>query len=194
MFNTRLFPDIPFVDWVELWRNGYADEYGSADDTDYRRYMKSLEIALDYDAVKLALKDLFRWKDRFENRWSEQLAGISESQWNAIKFSNEVPVIWKNGAVYNVFLWHAATGGLRPIIDQHAWRAYCYLMRRERICDFPVQRAEAVSAYSEYAEWFATVTGSGIGARSLDQALMAFGQFCSRCPQLVKHWTKDVAG
>lgn len=106
-----------------------------------------------------------------------------------------MPEIWKSGVVYNVFLWHVATHGHRPIIDQHAWRGYCYVTRRPEKCEFPVERTLAVELYHEYETWFQlafqeiqTAVNGDCERRDLDKSLMAFGQFCKNNSSLIAHY------
>jgi len=127
---------------------------------------------------RLKLKEFFAWKDRFRNRWEDKVDALSEAEWDRLKLAEAVPEVWKTGSVYNVFLWHVATEGKRPLIDQHAWRGYCYLRSRSIICEFPADRRVATNLYMEYEEWFMAAVAGGIHPRDLDKALMAFGQFC----------------
>jgi hypothetical protein len=178
--SNRLFPDVEFEEWAELWKRGYDVEYGVNDDEAYSQRMIAVHSAPEHSTRVAALKEFFRWKDRLESRWECKVQGLSEEDWHRVAAGDCVPAIWKQGAVYNVFLWHVATNGRRPLIDQHAWRGYRHLIRRGERCEFPIDRESAVRLYTEYEAWFQSAVAGGFGRRDLDKALMAFGQFCNR--------------
>ncbi len=186
----KLFPDVSFDQWVSLWELGYDDQYGD-DDSVYDAHMNAVHGAPDFSTLLVELKRFFEWKDAIKVRWEAKLDAISEENWKRIGNDSSIPEIWENGAVYNVFLLHVATRGDRPLIDQHVWRGYCYLTRREKRCEFPTYQASAAKCYLEYEAWFQTVIDSGIKARRLDKALMAFGQFCSSFAKLIVAYQKQ---
>jgi hypothetical protein len=179
MNSHRLFPDVSFSEWIGLWKCGYAEEYGTDDDDLYFGLMKKVYSAKDFAELSPALEALFEWKDRLRNRWQDKLKSIRSEDWERFKAEKTVPSLWDNGIVYNVFLWHVATNGEKPLIDQHAWRGYCYLTGRSQRPEFPSYRSTALKFYAEYDEWFQTMVSTGNKARDLDKALMSFGQFCS---------------
>jgi len=47
IFNPEtycLFPDVPFNDWIDVWKLGYAEEYGSDDDEEYFGHMQNVRM------------------------------------------------------------------------------------------------------------------------------------------------------
>jgi hypothetical protein len=184
MEYAKLFPDLSFDHWVDLWELGYDDKYGD-DDSVYHAHMHAVHSAPDFATLLGELKRFFEWKDRIKVRWEAKVDAICEVDWNRMKANASLPDVWENGAVYNVFLLHVATQGARPLIDQHAWRGYCFLRRRETRCEFPTYQASAAKCYEEYENWFRAAVATGIKPRKMDKALMAFGQFCGSFKNLI---------
>ncbi len=176
MALADIFATAPTEAWIELWAACYAEEYGP--DSEYKSLMQAVQVAGDDVSLRSALSELFAWKDPMRRRWERRLKGITMMRWNELQSLGDIPEIWENGIVYNVFLAHAFSDGKRPIIDKHAWRGYCYLTRRTKRPEFPLHRPTALRLYGEYESWFLGQVASGIDARRLDKALMAFGQFC----------------
>ena len=190
MNKILTFPKMPFNEWIELWEKGYAEEYGAEDDTKYSNCMAALRSAADDESVRTALLQAFDWKDGIRYRYETKLRGLTRQILNALKETQEVPTFWPNGAVFNVFLLHLVTDGRRPLIDQHAWRGYCYLTAREKRPEFPQDHACGVKRYLEYEQWFNSQLNVGIEPRSLDKALMVFGQFCSQFRPVIESQLK----
>ncbi len=181
-----LFPHLPFPQWVSLWRLGYTNGDDAVDDAGYTEPLSALRSAQQFDEVQSALRRLFMWKDRLANRWQGQLDTLTPETWSIIQTSSAVPRLWTSGTVYNVFLLHLASGGARPLIDQHAWRAFCHVTGRTTMCEYPLDRSQGLGCYAEYEPWFHSAVTAGLDRRHLNQAMMAFGQFCARFPAVAR--------
>lgn len=145
-----LFPDVPLGEWVKLWKLGYEDVYKPDDDADYTRHMAAVHAALAVEERRKALEGFFLWKDPVYTTHWRVVASFTDRDWHQFVSEDTVPRVWASGIVCNVFLWHVATKGARTLIDQHAWRGYCHLIRREPLCEFPNERSVAANLYNEY--------------------------------------------
>ncbi len=179
--NRNLFPVISMADWVDLWQRGYSSRYGPADDSIYRDIIIECTNARNDIELATALVKLLERKEPTRERREQAGATTPQHDWCQLQSNIEdIPKKRQTGAVYNTLLAHVFTKGRRPMIDQHAWRGYCYVIKRAKPPEFPSTRQKALQFYREYEQWFQEQVAQGIDARKLDKSLMAFGQFCSR--------------
>lgn len=176
MTKLHLIPQVSIADWVQLWQKCYSNNYNEAE---YLDCMHQAAEAQDEESVRKALRRIFKWKEPMESRWRDKIGRVEHSDWLRWKEGTELPALFSHGIVYDAFIAHVASGRRRPIIDQHVWRAYCYMSKRANFCELPTYKKTAVSCFVEYESWFNVLRNGGIDSRSLDKALMAFGQFCS---------------
>ena len=169
---------VEIAEWVKRW----AKCYGSKErDAKYITAMEKLRLVTDeesFEKTKDVLKVAFEWKNgrRLSKPKSRSIAKIDFVQWKKVSNQTEFGKFF-SGAVWNIFLWHLATGGVKPIFDQHSWRAFCHLHNGvcEELKEADIEQIRGF--YRQYDNWFRARVEEGIDQRELDRAMMAFGQF-----------------
>jgi len=142
--------------------------------------LDNLKGARDDASLQIGLKELFEWKNGgpLSRRKQRAVEAVTFRIWTAWKATSSIPKHFKSGAVWNIFLAHLLSEGNRPIFDQHTWRACCGLtsIRCEELAEmWPRKRYQA---YAEYERWFKIIVVD-VNSRTMDRALMAYGQFLS---------------
>jgi hypothetical protein len=132
------------------------------------------------------LKALFRWKIGprfFEHHWPEVerlfVARLDEALGLPQDVSAEqvLELFGEGGVVYRIFWLHCLRPTRFPIYDQHVHRAMNLIEGdRHRELNTHTQKAQ-VRLYTERYLPFWSRHFNGLDARSVDQALWAFGKF-----------------
>jgi len=169
-------------DFVSYWSNRYDE--GKYSDEDYEKNLNKNGL-LDQENIQFLLEwknanRLPRKKQMIANRVKMKIAVVNKFRQLSKVSDNEFEDFWsfiskiiKSGIVWKVFLLHAARPDDYPIVDQHVLRAWKYLT--EKRVQEPDQTLEN---YKKYRAFFLDLAQqSGKDMRSIDQALMAFGQF-----------------
>lgn len=172
----KLVPSVPLNDWIGIWESCYAGT-----DYDEDAYSQAMTSLADADGTTLipALIKAFEWKNgrNLNAQKKEKVQAVCFKQWSAWQARSSIPVYFSSGAIWDIFLLHLASGGQKPIFDQHTWRAYCFIHSKLKPKDELGNRDQIITLYNEYSNWFLSLGLSPKKSRIADKALMAFGQF-----------------
>jgi hypothetical protein len=174
-------------DWTPLsheWVDRLAKCYDNKryPEKDYEEFMMAVQRSTS-DSLSNWLERAFRWKGggRFLHIWNNRRSEVTDDCWRRMKESTDIPKLFPQRIVYNVFLLHLASDGRRPMIDQHSWRAFCdkgppriSVGSNPEISGKPW--ATGAKFYLEYEKWFRWQVDQGHDKRQLDKALMAYGK------------------
>jgi hypothetical protein len=141
-----------------------------------------------------ALDELWLWKMGkyyFTVFW-KQLESIKQNKENILKFRALDPgfeilhafskKFFPGGLIYQIFLMHICRPEEYPIFDQHVFRAFTFITKKE-IVDKP-KNIQDYLGYKQYI--FEIRKESGISLREIDKGLMAFGQFLAKPEKFLK--------
>jgi hypothetical protein len=170
------------ANFVHFWSKRYDE--GEYKDLDYEKNLNRQGLL-----TKGNIQFLLEWKRG--NRLPKQWQSIANRLMQAIdimnkfrqlpKVSNEefsdfwsfISTIIESGIVLKVFVLHISRPEDYPIVDQHVLRAWNFLTQKK--VEDPKKTLEN---YRKYRDSFLELTRkSGMNMRSVDRALMAFGQF-----------------
>lgn len=122
-------------------------------------------------------QELFEWKNRTVIS-KTKMSSIIENY--PLVFSGDQRARYLNhkepgGAIWNIFYLHCLEPEKWPIFDQHTFRAMQYI-KTGRIIEIGVTNKQKYIAYEdEFLPFLRNFEGEG--AREVDKALFAFGQF-----------------
>ena len=188
-------------EFVDYWSKFYTYSVSDNDTQEPISYLHELCLGGVLDRANI--RKLLRWKSpRFftdvsaqgvRNQIVEQILertdlfnALRKDPNQTLKFDAFVREVFRTGrAVYRAFLFHVARPVEYPIWDQHVARVHA-LMRQRLNAEDAV--TDDWNQYEAYRNWFSELKGKlGInseltsenvrGAKKLDSALMAYGQF-----------------
>jgi len=176
--------------FINFWSRFYSDSQ-NLDKKLYYPYISNKGLLKDN-----SLKNLWRWKMQvhFKNRNNQRaLILMEQNKKNIINYRKSNPSfsdlydfskkIFKNGIVYSIFLIHICRPEEYPIFDQHVFRSFIFITRKE-IIDKP----ETKEDYLEYRKFvFSIHKKHKIDLRKIDKGLMAFGQFLVNPLKILKY-------
>ena len=170
------------TDFISFWSKCYDE--GKYSDEDYEKNLNrqgllapnNIQFLLEWkNAIRLpgkkqAIADTIKNKITKINEF-RQFAEVSDEEFE--KFWSFISTIIKSGIVWKVFLLHIARPSDYPIVDQHVLRAWSFLTKEK--VEEPEKTLENYKKYKSF--FFGLATQCGKDLRSVDRALMAFGQF-----------------
>lgn len=91
----------------------------------------------------------------------------------------------KSGPIWSITLLHALQPLIYPIYDQHAHRAFSYLITG-KISKMPLRYQAYNTYFEEYVKFFNDFSDMAkpYTRKAVDEALWSFGKFLSIYPQL----------
>lgn len=187
-----------FVECWSKYTNAPANEFGSKKSIDYFS-----ELNLGGELSESNVKKLLRWKDTKylteiiqsgdskgqENprvlKVLENIDSINQFRNGIIcqeSFEKITEKIFKTGVVWRAFLYHISKPLEYPILDQHVYRVYRYHVKSNK----SEEKLVDINQYIEYCDYFKKLVNEYRAIndiyklKSLDSALMAYGQFLNR--------------
>jgi len=174
--------------FIEFWSQFYNDSQ-NPDEEFYYRYI-SKEGFLKADA----LDKLWLWKmgKYYFKVFQKQINLIKEKKEDILKFrksNSDQRVLYDFskrffpfGLIYQIFLMHICKPEEYPIFDQHVFRAFTFIIKKE-IVDKPKNPED----YWRYREFVLKVSKERkISLRDIDKGLMAFGKFLANPSRILK--------
>lgn len=170
------------TDFISFWNKCYNE--GRYSDEDYEKNLNREDLLTPEN-----VQYLLEWKnanrlprkkqaiaDRTKNEITKvnefrRLSEVSEDKFE--KFWSFLSTIVKSGIVWKVFLLHISRPSDYPMVDQHVLRAWSFLTKNK--VEDPKKTLENYRKYRIF--FFALADQCGKDLRSVDRALMAFGQF-----------------
>lgn len=175
---------------IEFWSQFYDDSQ-NLDDKFYYPYISN-EGLLETDA----LDKLWLWKmgKYYFRIYQQQIRRVKEKKKDVLKFrkyNSDQESLYKfsksffpAGLVYPIFLMHICKPEEYPIFDQHVFRAFTFITKKE-IVDRP--KNINIKDYWRYKEFVLQIYKERkISLRDIDKGLMAFGQFLANSSKILK--------
>jgi hypothetical protein len=176
--------DMNKLNWqkfIKFWSQFYNDSQ-NLDEKLYYPYISD-EGFLKKDDF---LKNLWRWKMQvhYNNKSNQRALKLMEENKEIIRsfrnsrssfddLYNFSGKIFRSGIIYSIFLFHICKPSEYPIFDQHVFRAFTFIAKKEIIKD-----TKDIKNYWEYRDFvFCIHRKCKISLRDIDKGLMAFGQF-----------------
>ena len=170
------------IDFISFWSKCYNE--GKYSDEDYEENLNKRGLLTTQNVQYLLewknANPLSKRKQALADRIKDKVAKINEFRRSSKvtdvefkKFWSFVSTIIGYGIVWKVFLLHISRPNDYPIVDQHVLRAWNFLTKKR--VEEPEQTLEN---YKKYRVFFFELARQGRkDLRSIDRALMAFGQF-----------------
>jgi hypothetical protein len=169
-------------EFVSNWSKFYNE--GKYSDKEYEKSLNRKGLLRPQDIQFLLEwkngKPLSKPKQAIANNVKRQISKMNEFRGLPKVTNRDFSELWSfvssiinYGIVWKVFLVHISRPDEYPIVDQHVLRAWKFLTEN-RIIE-PDQTLENYSKYKDF--FFSLAQQSQEGLRSVDQALMTFGQF-----------------
>jgi len=175
-------------EFIKFWSQFYNDSQNS-DKNLYYPYISN-EGILRGDA----LDKLWLWKmgEYFFGIFQEQVRLTKEKKEDILEFRKSNPdyevlynfsrKFFPAGLIYPIFLMHICKPEEYPIFDQHVFRAFSFITRKEMI-----DRPESIKDYWRYRDFvFSVHKNYEISLREIDKGLMAFGQFLTNPAKILR--------
>jgi len=171
------------LDWKEFinfWSQFYNDSR-DRDEKLYYPYISNNGLLKDD-----SLRNLWCWKmgHHFKSKNNQiALKLMEEKKKLFINFRRSKPSlndlhnfskkIFRNGIVYSVFLIHICKPEKYPIFDQHVFRSFIFITKKEI-----VKQPTDIKDYHKYKDFVLSISRKyKIDLRNIDKGLMSFGQF-----------------
>lgn len=169
--------------FIEFWRRFYIEK-----DEDKKRYLPIKKPLLSKDDII----ELYVWKNGMARLAHHKLKSVDEkiaskyetinelrNTFNEEKFNNNFNKI---SAIWKIFLLHIISSSTYPIFDQHVYRA-CFYLNNGSLNSFTElsqanNKTKEKLYKDEYLPFFKKIAQeSGYDTKTIDEALMPFGQF-----------------
>ena len=170
------------ADFISFWNKCYNE--GKYSDEDYEKNLNikgllaphNIQYLLEWKNAKPLPRKKQPITDRIKNKITEvnefrQLSEVSEDKFE--EFWAFLSTIIKSGIVWKVFLLHVSRPSDYPMVDQHVLRAWSFLTKNK--IEDPEKTLENYRKYRIF--FFELANQCRTDLRSIDRALMAFGQF-----------------
>jgi len=133
--------------------------------------------------------ELFRWKNGYGDKISENKEKVVLGFWNKIGVMRELKIefSWtlfqnefepqKNSNIWKIFLLHLIDPSTFPIFDQHVYRSYNFI-KNGVIEEIPTKPKIRFEVYKlEYRDWFNNIQKEyKIEPKELDKSFFSFGK------------------
>lgn len=176
-------------EFIKFWSQFYSDNQ-NFDEKFYYPYISNEGLLKDD-----FLKNLWRWKMQvhYNNSSNQRALKLMEENKEIIRnFSKSNPdfddlynfsrKIFRSGIVYSIFLFHICKPEEYPIFDQHVFRAFTFITKKEIIKD-----TTDIKDYWKYRDFvFSIHRRYKVNLRDIDKGLMAFGQFLDSPQKFLK--------
>ncbi|MDO8500021.1 MAG: hypothetical protein Q7S66_05230 [bacterium] len=178
-----------WLKFIEFWSQFYND----SQNLDEKFYYPNIsnEGLLKPDA----LDELWLWKmgQYYFKIFQKQIKLIKEEKGAILKlrksnFNHEVLYnfskrFFPSGLIYQIFLMHICKPEEYPIFDQHVFRAFTFITKKEM-----AHKPKNIKDYWKYREFvFQIYKEYKISLRDIDKGLMAFGQFLANPSKILKY-------
>lgn len=170
------------TEFISFWKECYDE--GKYSDEDYEKHLnkqgflapQNIQFLLEWKNANPLSKPKQAVADRIKARVAKinefrKLAEVTDEEFNRFWFFSSTVI--ESGIVWKAFMLHISRPNDYPIVDQHVLRAWNFLTR-ERV-EEPKKNLENYGKYRVF--FFELARQSGKDFRSIDRALMAFGQF-----------------
>lgn len=175
-------------EFIDFWSQFYNDSQ-NLDEKLYCPYISDGGLLKEDSLDKLWLWKMGKY---YFTIFKKQIKLIEENKEDIFKFrkSNSDQEILFNfskrffpaGLIYQIFLMHICKPEEYPIFDQHVFRAFTFITKKE-IVDKP----QNIRDYWRYREFISQIYKEyKISLRDIDKGLMAFGQFLKNPQKFLK--------
>lgn len=175
-YSVLTYNSASLREFVSFWSNFYI--YPMED-----LYAKRIDKKqfVEEDLIKL-----FEWKNgtRLSKKKEKALQVIIskigvinslKSDFSLSRFLEEFKFV--KGAIWKIYLLHVICPNGYPIFDQFVYKAYCFLVKDQKM-DIPSNNKQKEDIYfSEYVSFFNELSGQNLSRKNLDEALWTFGKF-----------------
>ncbi|MFH2027898.1 MAG: hypothetical protein ABIJ08_02055 [Nanoarchaeota archaeon] len=159
-------------EFIYFWSRQYLDGKYSE---------KYYEDNINKEFTELSLKQLLEWKNGMSlspNKrkiLDKSVLHIADLRNFRDRKVDKLPKL-TNGLVWTIFFKHICRPEEFPMIDQHAYRAFLYIVHG--IPQKKIQGNDLIDKYDEFKEYvFRLSNDHQIELRIIDKAFMAYGQF-----------------
>lgn len=171
-YNERKYPDSTIY-----FPNVIVDELNDRNLMNLLEWKNGSPLSEKKNAVLKKAVDRLEQINSFKKKDKIEKKDIT----NFFKFTNEIT----NGFVWRIFIVHIARPKELPMIDRFVFTAYKFFKTGNII--FFSDNDKNINEYFDYCEFFnSIIRKSKTDFRSLDKALMAFGQFLNNPNKFVK--------